>query len=33
MANLDNQADILLECHKVTKSYSGVVVLRMWISL
>ena len=29
MANLDNQADpILLECHNVTKSYSGVVVLR-----
>ena len=29
MANLDTQANpILLECHKVTKSYSGVVVLK-----
>ncbi len=29
MANLDTQANpILLECHKITKSYSGVVVLK-----
>jgi len=29
MANIESQASsILLECHKITKSYSGVVVLR-----
>ena len=29
MANLDIQTNpILLECHNVTKSYSGVVVLK-----